>query len=401
MKYDEFAFLNQQLAGMLRDGIPLEGALRQLCKTMQRGRLRAEFEKLESDLARGIPLNEALQERKFPDLYGRMIAVGMKSDDLPGVLTLLADYYQTVNSIGTRLKGLMVYPVIVLVASLVLSLWLAVVLSGLFKEFGGFEQVASIVPGTFQTASVVSATKGSARQPTRAPPATKTQPTPTQPAKPQPATAKPATVQPATVQPTKASLPPQSKPARLSRIGLFGWINLWLPPLVLAAVAGLVAVSSTVPSFRRLLRWRLPAFKEASLAQFGSAMALMLKSGCPFPEALALARALEKGTPAARELAQWQSRAAAGHKEFADLAGSTNVFPPLFVWLVSSAGEDIAAGFDRAKAVYQVRAVYRIELLLYAALPVSLMLLGAMIIGQIYPFFVFLFRQWGQGFWFF
>ena len=28
MKYDEFAFLNQQLAAMLRDGIPLEGELR-------------------------------------------------------------------------------------------------------------------------------------------------------------------------------------------------------------------------------------------------------------------------------------------------------------------------------------------------------------------------------------
>src|SRR5436309_259451 len=30
MKWDEFAFLNQQLAGMLKTGIPLEGALRQL-----------------------------------------------------------------------------------------------------------------------------------------------------------------------------------------------------------------------------------------------------------------------------------------------------------------------------------------------------------------------------------
>ena len=46
MKYDEFAFMNQQLAAMLRDGIPLEGALRQLCETMRRGSLRAEFHQL-------------------------------------------------------------------------------------------------------------------------------------------------------------------------------------------------------------------------------------------------------------------------------------------------------------------------------------------------------------------
>jgi type II secretory pathway component PulF len=37
MKNDEFAFFNQQLAAMLRDGIPLEGALRHLCAEMRSG----------------------------------------------------------------------------------------------------------------------------------------------------------------------------------------------------------------------------------------------------------------------------------------------------------------------------------------------------------------------------
>src|SRR5205814_1571539 len=37
MNYDEFAFFNQQLAAMLRDGIPLEGALSRLCADMRRG----------------------------------------------------------------------------------------------------------------------------------------------------------------------------------------------------------------------------------------------------------------------------------------------------------------------------------------------------------------------------
>ena len=54
MKYEELAFVNQQLAGMLKTGIPLEGALRQLCAQMRRGRLRAELEALEADLAAGV-----------------------------------------------------------------------------------------------------------------------------------------------------------------------------------------------------------------------------------------------------------------------------------------------------------------------------------------------------------
>ena len=93
MKYEELAFVNQQLAGMLKTGIPLEGALRQLCAQMRRGRLRAELEALEADLVRGLPLAEALAARKLPEFYVKMIQLGARTNDLPGILTLVADYY--------------------------------------------------------------------------------------------------------------------------------------------------------------------------------------------------------------------------------------------------------------------------------------------------------------------
>ena len=121
MNYDEFAFFNQQLAAMLRDGIPLEGALHQLCQDMRGGRLKAELELLEGDLKKGIPLKEALALRKLPTFYVQMMQVGVQSGDLPGVLLMLADYYQQVNSIWTRLKGLLVYPLLVLLAAFALS----------------------------------------------------------------------------------------------------------------------------------------------------------------------------------------------------------------------------------------------------------------------------------------
>src|SRR6266481_2202115 len=94
VKHDEFAFLNLQLAGMLRSGIPIEGALRQLCARMRRGALQTELQALETDLANGIPLTEALAARRLPIFYRQMILVGVQSNDLPGVLTMVADYYQ-------------------------------------------------------------------------------------------------------------------------------------------------------------------------------------------------------------------------------------------------------------------------------------------------------------------
>ena len=127
MKYDEFAFLNQQLAAMVRDGIPLESALRRLCADMRQGPLRAELEKLEADLAKGTPLREAVRARQLPELYRQMLEVGAQSNDLPGILTMLADHYQRRHVIWTRLKGLMVYPAIVLFGSFLLSVFLCLI----------------------------------------------------------------------------------------------------------------------------------------------------------------------------------------------------------------------------------------------------------------------------------
>src|SRR5258705_9860510 len=139
MNYDEFAFFNQQLAGMLRTGIPLEGALKQLCAGMRTGPLRAEMQQLEAELARGIPLKEAVAHRALPPFYIQMVEIGVRSNDLPGVLTLLADHYHRANALWTRLKGLMVYPLIVVVVSLGLTLLLSLLFSrfmpSLFEEF--------------------------------------------------------------------------------------------------------------------------------------------------------------------------------------------------------------------------------------------------------------------------
>src|SRR5580704_18064135 len=102
MNLDEFAFLNQQLAGMLRSGLPLETALRQVCAGMRRQRWRVELERLQADLSQGVPLAQALAARQLPALYKQMVQVGAKSNNLPGLLTLLADHYQKTSFLWTR-----------------------------------------------------------------------------------------------------------------------------------------------------------------------------------------------------------------------------------------------------------------------------------------------------------
>jgi type II secretory pathway component PulF len=52
---------------------------------------------------------------------------------------------------------------------------------------------------------------------------------------------------------------------------------------------------------------------------------------------------------------------------------------------VQKGGENVAAGFQKAAEIYQARASYRIEIALYGALPVSILLLGEMVLWQAIP----------------
>jgi len=78
-------------------------------------------------------------------------------------------------------------------------------------------------------------------------------------------------------------------------------------------------------------------------------------------------------------LQQWRKNLAAGAAKFSEVAAVNRVIPPLFVWVVASAGEDLAAGFNRAAEIYHSRAIYRTEVALYSVLPIASLFLGVIV----------------------
>ena len=139
MKPDELAFANEQLAGMLKSGLPLEGSLRELTASMKSGSLRTELEALEKDLVKGTELPKALDKRDLPPLYVRMLKVGVKGGNLPEVLQCMADHYRRESALWIRLKSLMIYPLLVLVVAIAFAFW--------FDWVG--EEIWKIVYGTW------------------------------------------------------------------------------------------------------------------------------------------------------------------------------------------------------------------------------------------------------------
>ena len=316
MNHEQLAFFNQQLAAMLQSGLPLESSLKQLSASMRRGPLRTEVERLEADLAQGAPLEEALERRELPELYVAMLRAGIRGHDLSGVLTLAADYYGNLHRTWLRLKGLLVYPGIVLVTSLLVSGLLAVMFTQIVH--GSASAFAELLPG-----------RGS------------------------------------------------SLPVML--------LQTWIPVVLLGLTTLAFFCVLSVRSVRHFARWKLPGFREASLSQLASTLSVMLEHGADLGAALDVAQQNEVNSSVRRELAAWKTRLANGAQRFADIARPGRLVPPLFVWLVAGAGENWARGFRRAADTYDARAKYRIELALYAALPVTIILVAALIGTELTP----------------
>ena len=312
MNLDEFAFFNRQLANMLNDGIALAGAIHKLSSAMKRGNLRNELEELHRQIAHGTSLDQALEHSNLPPLYCQMVKIGVRGDKLAEMLSLLADYYQSSNTIATRIKGLIVYPTIVLVFCLIVSVCIARLLvppiEYLFSNFHNKQVVHSILALKL----------------------------------------------------------------------------VWIPPLLILALLIVLVVVSSHGGLQRRLRWRLSPFKENSLMQVASIVAMLLRGGNSLQDALGLVVEMEHETPAGQDLITWQNNLSAGAGDFQQLAAGSTTFPSLFVWIVAGCGEDLTAGFEQAARFYYQRASYRLQMILHGLLPVCTLGLGILLMIQGY-----------------
>ena len=121
MNTDELAFVNRQLAGMLKAGIPMESGLKKITESMTDSKLKAQLNQLGSRLEKGQLVDKAVVDLDLPDTYKRLLALGQASQSMPKVLICVADYYERIGTLTTRLRGLAVYPMLILICGLIVS----------------------------------------------------------------------------------------------------------------------------------------------------------------------------------------------------------------------------------------------------------------------------------------
>jgi type IV pilus assembly protein PilC len=142
VKANDFLLFNQQLAALIRAGIPILQAISMLQKRTPSARLRDVLGAVEDQIRGGSALSEAFaaQGPIFPRIYTASILAGERSGALDEVLSRYVIYMRRNVGLRRKIRGALAYPMFLLFASacmvMFLSIYVVPRMSELFSGFG-------------------------------------------------------------------------------------------------------------------------------------------------------------------------------------------------------------------------------------------------------------------------
>src|SRR6185436_15252347 len=121
-KLQELATFTQQLANLIKSGMPLTVALNSMTHLESKG-ISADVSKdLKADVMEGKSLSDAMQKQSdvFSDLYINMVRAGETSGALVEVLKRLATHYERFAEVQSKFVSALIYPIIVACVGIVI-----------------------------------------------------------------------------------------------------------------------------------------------------------------------------------------------------------------------------------------------------------------------------------------
>ncbi|MFQ5559105.1 MAG: type II secretion system inner membrane protein GspF [Nitrospinota bacterium] len=144
VKSSELPALYRQLSTLVGAGVPLVDALTGLVKQTGNIYLKTSLTGIKNRVNEGGSFADAAREypKIFPELYVNMIAVGEESGTLEIVLTRMADISEESMKLLLKVRGALVYPLLMLVVGAgVIAFLLAFVIPRVTEVFDDFQAV--------------------------------------------------------------------------------------------------------------------------------------------------------------------------------------------------------------------------------------------------------------------
>lgn len=151
VKANDFLLFNQQLAALLRAGIPILQAITMLRRRATAPRLRAVLESVEEAIRGGAALSQAFADQgaMFPRIYTASILAGERSGALDEVLSRYVNYMRRSVGLRRKIRGALAYPAFLLFACLGMVVFLTTFvvprMSDLFAGFGNKLPMVTVI----------------------------------------------------------------------------------------------------------------------------------------------------------------------------------------------------------------------------------------------------------------
>ena len=319
----DLALVTRQLSVLLAAAIPIEQALQAVAKQSEKPHVKALMMAVRGKVLEGYSLATALQEAgNFPAIYIATIAAGERSGHLDLILNQLADYTENRFAMQKKIQGALVYPIILLVMaiSVVVGLMTFVVP----KIVKVFEQSEQALPWITQIVLGAS-----------------------------------------------------------NLLTQWWWLILALILGAFIMLVKFVKTSAGRASFDSLVL-RMPIFGKLSrslnASRFASTLSILVRSGVPLVEALAIGGAVTTNVHIKQRIEQATEKVTEGASLSSQLE-RTNYFPPMMVQMIKS-GEnsgELDNMLTRAADMQQNEATNMISTLLSLLEPLMLVLMGVIV----------------------
>src|SRR5437867_279050 len=139
-KLQELATFTQQLANLLKSGMPLTVALSSMSHLESKGISPEISRQLKQDVMEGRSLSDAMARHPviFSDMYVNMVRAGEQSGALVEVLRRVAEHFERFAEVQSKFVSALVYPCIVAcVGMVIITLFMTVMLPKFMEIFQG------------------------------------------------------------------------------------------------------------------------------------------------------------------------------------------------------------------------------------------------------------------------
>ncbi len=136
ISYLETANFSKKLSLLLSTKIPLDRALEVISKSTLHGKLKTLTLATAKEIKKGNQLSEVLKNRNnyFPKFFISMIKISESNGSLAETLNYLSNYYRTLHLSKQKIIGSLIYPIILMIFTVLITIMLLFVIIPRFKQ---------------------------------------------------------------------------------------------------------------------------------------------------------------------------------------------------------------------------------------------------------------------------